>query len=97
MIGPIQTGPTRLVIEHIDPNGYGPGRAATTYRVEADVTHHFGLVPKPGAVWTLTKGVAMDNEAELRERVASLYGVGKQTEHLWRFQGKRERWPYQDR
>lgn len=93
MIGSIQTDTPVLVIEEVDGRGI-------TYRVEANVVRHFSNVPKPGARWVLTKGIASGPHgtlSELRKRVGALYGVDRPGfVGFWRFEGPRSRWPYQD-
>lgn len=92
--GSVQVGPARLIIEEIEPNRYGEGKAGIHYRVEADIVGHWSARPLPGAVWTMQSGIASDTEAELRERVAMLYGVGRREGSLLAYRGPMRSFPY---
>lgn len=92
--GCVQVGSARLVIEQIEPDRYGAGRDGIHYRVEADIVSHWGLRPLPGAVWTYTRGITPATEAELREQVATVYGVGSTEGALLGYRGKMEGYAY---
>lgn len=85
--GCVQVGAARLVIESIEG-----GRIH--YRVEADIVSHWGSRPMPGAVWTYTRGISPHSEAELRDQVATCYGVGSDQGALLGYRGPMAGFPY---
>lgn len=93
--GCVQVGPARLVIERVENDRYGAGSHGTHYRVEADVQSHWGARPLPGAVWTYTRGISPESEADLLDQVATVYGVGEDRgPSLVSYRGTLDAFPY---
>lgn len=87
LVASVQTGPSRFIFEGYTATGI-------CYRVEADVIPYWGVLPKPGAVWTFIRGIAPSHEGldAVRERVLSTY-TGN---NIYRFEGSRRNYPYQE-
>lgn len=90
----VQTGPATLVIDSIEPDAYGPGLPAISYRVVADVRPYYGQMPVPGSTWCFQAGRTNSSMEELTERCASLYGAGNGEGHFLHYRGPMSGFPY---